>query len=114
MPKPKKFVKITHRTSGMLLAEGPIGWGITPFEGNYYIRKKYLKTDNFKINYIPGFCFYKFFYVWMNLVLKDGKKVSNLAWLYWFPNPLLPFIWFRVAVPDMHPELKVEEYKVSN
>jgi hypothetical protein len=50
----------------------------------------------------------------MNLVLKDGKKVSNLAWLYWFPNPLLPFIWFRVAVPGMHPELKVEEYKVSN
>ena len=25
-------------------------------------------------------------------------------------NPLFPFIWFRVAVPREHPELRVEEY----
>ena len=113
MSKPKKHVRITHRPSGTLLAEGPIGWGITPFEGNYYIRKKYLKTDNFKINYIPGLCIYKFLYVWMDLILKDGKKVSNLGWLYWLPNPLFPFIWYRVGVPAMHPELKVEEFEVK-
>jgi hypothetical protein len=35
----------------MLLAEGPLGWGITPFEGNLYIRKKYLLTDKFKVNF---------------------------------------------------------------
>ena len=32
-----KHVHITHLESGQLLAEGPVGWGITPFEGNYYI-----------------------------------------------------------------------------
>ncbi|MCK5710427.1 MAG: hypothetical protein KAI07_07795 [Deltaproteobacteria bacterium] len=113
MSKPKKHVRITHRPSGTLLAEGPIGWGITPFEGNYYIRSKYLKTDKFKVNYIPGLCIYKFLYVWMDLILKDGKKVSNLGWLYWLPNPLFPFIWYRVGVPAMHPELKVEEFEVK-
>lgn len=34
----KKFIRITHRASGTKLAEGPVGWGITPFEGNLYIR----------------------------------------------------------------------------
>ena len=114
MPKLKKYVRITHRSSGTLLAEGPLGWGITRFEGNYYIGKKYLQTNKFKANYIPGICFYKFLYVWMNLELENGKKVSNLAWLYWLPNPLLPFIWFRVAVPGMHPELTIEEYEISD
>ena len=114
MPKSQKCVRISHRASGMLLAEGPVGWGITPFEGNYYIQKKYLKTENFKINYIPGICFYKFLYVWMNLNLEDGSKVSNLAWLYWLPNPLFPFIWYRVGVPKMHPELTIEEYEISD
>ena len=113
MPKSKKYVRISHKPTGMLLAEGPIGWGITPFEGNYYIRNKYLKTDNFKINYIPGLCFYKFLYVWMNLMLEDGQKVSNLGWLYWLPNPIFPFIWYRVGLPSVHPELKVEEYEVK-
>lgn len=113
MPKLKKHVRISHNKTGMLLAEGPVGWGITPFEGNYYISRKYLKEDKFKANYIPGFCFYKFFYVWMDLKLEDGKKVSNLGWLYWLPNPLFPFIWFRVGIPQMHPELVVEEFELG-
>ena len=54
----KKFVRVTHRPTDTLLAEGPLGWGITSFEGNLYIRDKYLKTDGFRINFIPGFCFY--------------------------------------------------------
>jgi hypothetical protein len=33
-----------------------------------------------------------------------------LAWMYWLPNPLLPFIWFRIAASGTHPEIKVEEY----
>ena len=63
MKKSKKFVRITHRSAGKLLAKGPLGWAITPFEGNYYIGKKYLLTDAFRPNYIPGLCPYKFLYL---------------------------------------------------
>jgi len=103
-------VRIKHSATGMVLADGPIGWGITPFEGNYYIRKKYLKTDGFRPNYFPGLCIYKFLYVWMDLRLGSGAQVRNLAWMYWLPNPLFPFIWFRVALPRTHPEIEIEEY----
>ena len=100
-------VRITHLPSGEVIAEGPVGWGITPFEGNYYIRRRYLKTGGFKVNYLPGLCVYKFLYVWMDFIWGSGKSRS-LGWLYWFPNPLFPFIWFRVAVPRQHPDLSVE------
>lgn len=93
----------------MTIAEGPLGWGITPFEGNLYISRKYLQTDGFKPNFIPGLCPYKFLYVWLDLELPDGEKVKNLGWMYWLPNPLFPFIWYRVGVPQDHPELLVEE-----
>jgi len=103
-------VTITHRDSGILLAEGPLGWGITRFEGNYYISRKYLLTDGFRVNYVPGFCPYKFLYVWLDLLLPDGGRSRNLGWMYWLPNPLFPFIWYRVAVPQAHPGLIVEEH----
>ncbi len=45
----------------------------------------------------------------MDLNLESGKKIRNLGWLYWLPNPLFPFIWYRVGVPQHHPELAVEE-----
>lgn len=105
-----KNVRITHSRTGEILADGPLGWGITPFEGNFYIRKKYLKTDRFRVNFVPGLCIYKFLYVWMDLIPGDGQKVRSLAWMYWLPNPLLPFIWFRVALPRAHPEIEFEEY----
>ena len=105
-----KYVRITHIPSKTILAEGPIGWAITPFEGSFYIRKKYLLTDGFKPNFLPGICIYKFLYVWIDLVLKDGSKIKNLGWLYWFPNPLLPFIWFRVALPSYHSDLLIERF----
>jgi len=105
-----KFVRLVHKPTGIKIAEGPIGWGITPFEGNFYIRKKYLLTDKFRVNYIPGICPYKFFYVWLDLELENGEKVKNLGWKYWLPNPLFPFIWYRVAVPATHPELLVENF----
>ena len=106
----KRRVRIRHRGTNTLLADGPLGWGITPFEGNLYIGKKYLLTDHFKANFIPGLCVYKFLYVWMDLRLDDENKIRNIGWMYWLPNPLLPFIWFRVAVPRTHPELDIEEY----
>jgi hypothetical protein len=39
----RNYVQIRHTASDTLIAEGPLGWGITPFEGNYYIRKKGVK-----------------------------------------------------------------------
>ncbi len=105
----KKLVRITHIPSGEIIAEGPLGWGVTSFEGNYYIQRKHLITKGFKVNYLPGLCFYKFLYVWLNFNCPLGVS-RNLGWLYWFPNPLFPFIWYRVAVPGNHPELNIETY----
>ncbi len=102
-------ISITHAPSGTLLARGPKGWGITPFEGNLYIGRKHLVTEGFKPNWIPGLCVYKFLYVWMDLHLPVGKKIKGLGWMYWLPNPLFPFIWYRVAVPRHHPEISVRE-----
>lgn len=93
------------------MAEGPLGWGIKPFEGNYYIRRKYLLTRGFRVNFFPGLCPYKFFYVWLDLKLDDATTVKNLGWMYWLPNPLFPFIWYRVGVPQNHPELSVETFE---
>jgi len=105
-----KSVQITHRATGAVLADGPLGWGITRFEGNYYIARKYLKTDRFRINFLPGLCVYKFVYVWLDLLLDQNERIRNLGWMYWLPNPLLPFIWFRIALPGTHPEIMVKEY----
>jgi hypothetical protein len=103
-------IRITHRPSGQVIAEGPIGFGgITPFEGNLYISRKYLKTDRLRPNWVPGFCIYKFLYVWLDLRLSDGSKESFLGWMYWLPNPLFPFIAFRPAVPRSSPVLQVDE-----
>ena len=104
----RRHIRITHKPSGELLAEGPLGWGITPFEGNYYIGKKYLKSTGFKPNYLPGLCWYKFLYVWMDFVPKEGAKSRYLGWYYWLPNPLFPFVAFRVGLPAQHPEIAVE------
>jgi len=106
-----KNVRIVHSRSNSVIAAGPIGWGITPFEGNFYIRKKNLVTDSFRVNYVPGLCIYKFLYVWLDFVMPDGTVIKNLGWKYWLPNPLLPFIWFRVAVPREHPDIRIEEYE---
>ena len=102
-------IRITHTPSGTILAEGPLGWGITPFEGNLYIRRKHLRTRNLRPNYVPGFCIYKFLYVWLDLRVGNGGRSRFLGWMYWLPNPLLPFIWFRVAVPRSHQEIEVRE-----
>ena len=109
----RKSIRITHSSTGIPIAEGPVGWGITPFEGNLYISKKHLLTDQFTPNYIPGLCPYKFLYVWMDFKHPDGGRTKDLGWLYWLPNPLLPFIAFRIAVPRDHPELIVEEYELD-
>ena len=111
----QNFIRITHTKSKTIIAEGPLGWGgITAFECNLYISRACLKTDNFRVNFIPGLCFYKFLYVWLNFKTTGGVLVKNLGWKYWLPNPLFPFIWFRVAVPRFHPELEVEEFNIDS
>ncbi len=105
----RKYLRIKHAESGCILAEGPVGWAITPFEGNYYIRWANLVTQGFKVNYLPGLRVYKFLYVWLNFIAADGTATKNLGWKYWLPNPLLPFIWFRVAIPAHHPAIVVEQ-----
>ena len=107
----RKMIRITHRPSGECIAEGPRGWVITPFEGNYYIRRKFLQTSGFRPSFVPGFCPYKFLYVWLDLNASSGNRSKNLGWLYWLPNPLFPFIWFRVAVPGNHADLSVTEFE---
>jgi hypothetical protein len=103
-----RSIRIRHRSSGIVLAEGPLGWGITPFEGNYYIARRYLVNGRFALNGIPGLCIYKFLYCWLDLHLPDGRSEKSLGWLYWLPNPLLPFIWFRVALPGDNRTLSYE------
>ncbi len=109
------MIRITHRPTGTVLAEGPLGWGITPFEGHYYVSRKYRRDGIFKPNFVPGLCVYKFLYVWMDLLLPNGDKGNiveekAIGWMYWLPNPLLPFIWFRLALPGDHPRLAVERF----
>ena len=106
----ERTIRISDRTTDTVLAEGRRGWDITPFEGNYYIRARCLKGNFFKCNYIPGICPYKGLYVRLDLQLPDKAAVRSLAWLYWLPNPLFPFIWFRVALPGSHPDLSIEEF----
>ena len=108
MAKHNKIIRISHRASGKLIAEGPLGWGITAFEGNYYISAKYLKTHGFKFSGVPGVCPYKFIYFWYHLELSTDEKESMIAWKYWLPNPLFPFIAFRIALPARHPSLLTE------
>jgi hypothetical protein len=45
----------------------------------------------------------------MDLDLGGSARSRFLGWMYWLPNPLLPFIWFRVALPESHPEIEVSE-----
>ena len=106
-------IRITHRLSGEVIAEGPVGLrGITPFEGNFYISRKYMKTQFLRPNWVPGFCIYKFLYVWLDLRLPDGTREPFVGWMYWLPNPLFPFIAFRPAVPQSSQVLLVEEIAI--
>jgi len=85
-----------------------------PFDGGYYIAKRYLREGRFGSNFFPGLCIYKGLYIGMNYRSPDGVNSWGLGWFYFLPNPLLPFIWFRVAIPRHHPELSVIEFAVPS
>jgi len=63
----------------------------------------------FKHSFIPGLCPYKFIYLWMNFKPAEGTENKMLGWMYVIPNPLFPFIWFRVAVPQHHENIEIVE-----
>jgi hypothetical protein len=105
-----RLIRITHTRSATLIAEGPPGLlGITSFEGNLYISRKYLKTDLLRQNWVPGLCVYKFLYVWLDLKLPEDRGEPFIGWMYWLPNPLFPWIAFRPAVSRSSPFLRIEE-----
>jgi uncharacterized protein (DUF427 family) len=105
----KRLITITHRQTGELIAIRLSRLGLF-FESNHYICPKYIKTNGFKFSLLPGICFYKFVYLWLHLKLSNGKREDFMAWMYVIPNSLLPFIWFRIALPQNHHAL---EYSVS-
>ncbi len=45
----------------------------------------------------------------MNLVLLERRRERSLGWMYVLPNPLLPFIWFRIAVSASDPAVLITE-----
>jgi uncharacterized protein (DUF427 family) len=102
-------VRVRHAATGAVIAEGPRGWGMTAFEGNLYIRAKYLREGRFRTTWIPGLCPYKGLYVWLDYEAPDGSRERMVAWRYWLPNPLLPFVAFRVGLPQTHPRLIIED-----
>lgn len=51
---------------------------------------------------------YKGLYVGLNYIAPDQTVSKHLGWMYWLPNPLLPFIMYRVAVPGSDPSLIIE------
>jgi len=105
-----KMIRIVHKPSGELIAEGRLGlWEITLFEGNFYIHRKCLKTRHLRPNWVPGLCFYKFLYVWLDLRLPNGMREPFVGWLYWLPNPIFFFVAFRTGVPRDSPSLAIEE-----
>lgn len=110
-----KCLRITHRPTKTVLADGPAGvWDIFEFDGGYYIPWRYVRaTGAFRPNFLPGLCPYKGLYVGMNLRLTGGRGARNLGWLYWLPNPLLPFVWYRLVLPVGHPDLSVEEREAT-
>jgi hypothetical protein len=103
--KGRRRLRIVHSASGTTVAEGTVGWNIVPFDGGWYIRRRCLRSGHFRPNYLPGLCPYKGIYVGLNYHLPDGTVERGLGWTYILPNPLLPFLWFRTALPRSDPSL---------
>ncbi len=92
---------------------GPSVGALRPLKATITSRRNISRRKASSPNFLPGLCIYKFFYVWMDLHLEDGSKLPSLGWLYWLPNPLFPFTWYRIGLPREHPQLSVEEYQVE-
>lgn len=105
--------RILHRPSGALIAEGRAGWHMVPFENGFYLSAARLREGRFETTVVPGLCPYKGLYLWLDYIAPDGTREPRLGWRYPLPNPLFPFIAWRVAVPRQHPALQVTRCSVS-
>jgi hypothetical protein len=85
------------------------GWTTATEAGVWYIHRRCLRTTGFQHSVVPGLCVYKVVYLWMHHRSADGAISKALGWRYVLPNPLLPFIAFRVALPGQHPDLQILE-----
>jgi len=101
------MTRITHRASCTVLAEGPRGWRMMHLEGNWYVHRSCLRTDAFRPTLLPGLCFYKGLYLWVDLHLPGASRF--LAWRYVLPFPWTFFLWGRIGLPGNHPELLIED-----
>lgn len=78
---------------------------MTRFDGGIHIRRHHLVGEAFPLCIVPGLCVYKGIYLSLDYKPPGGSVERGLGWMYVVPNPLLPFIRYRVPVPSDHPEL---------
>ena len=52
MTASKTRIRVRHKASQLLLADGPLGWGITPFECNISPRSTLRSTDSCSVTNI--------------------------------------------------------------
>ncbi|MDD2875611.1 MAG: hypothetical protein PHT60_00115 [Acidiphilium sp.] len=52
---------------------------------------------------------YKFFYIWLDFLDRDGGRDRMLGWRYFLPNPIFFFIFLRVGVPQQSPHISVQK-----
>ena len=98
-------ITIIHRESGAVLTQEPRGWSITPSEGNYYVKEKYLARQYFSNSAIPGLCIHKGIYHRVTLNPPNIKPEGLATWRYVMPNPLFPFIAFSMGISGHPPAL---------
>jgi hypothetical protein len=83
-------IRITRKPSARLLAERPLGWDTRPFEGNYNIRRRYLKTDRMLPDFFQdcaGINFSKS--GWIQNWLR-ANEAEVLAGTIFYPTPYYP------------------------
>ncbi len=102
------ILRITHTPSGTLLAEGPSGRGIALFEGNYYVRRKYLCIARRKEGSQPGPCVYSFLYAGLDLWLAGRAQTGSSSKRRWVTHRFVPLLAFRMAFPGDDPSIRFE------
>ncbi|MEO7065445.1 MAG: hypothetical protein ABI114_00920 [Rhodanobacter sp.] len=102
------ILRVTHRPSGSLLAEGPSGRGIALFEGNYYVRRKYLCITRRKEGSPPRPCVYSFLYAGLDLWLAGRAQTESTGKSRWLTHRLVPILAFRLAFPGDDPSIRFE------
>ncbi|TXM70712.1 hypothetical protein [Methylobacterium sp. WL120] len=72
-------MKVVHRGSGTVLAEGPSGWGMSRFGGGIHIRRRHLVGGTFSLGIVPGLCVYRGLYLSLDYMPPDGPIERGLG-----------------------------------